>query len=68
MGLAKYTKDDKDRHDRGRISIRDKVKTLYGPEDLERVGFSYEKDLADPGPTLSPGAYTRKDTGAGPGQ
>jgi methylmalonyl-CoA mutase N-terminal domain/subunit len=49
MGLAKYTKDDKDRISRVEYPSGIEVKTVYGPEDLERVGFSYEKDLADPG-------------------
>ncbi|HNT68977.1 MAG TPA: methylmalonyl-CoA mutase family protein [Syntrophorhabdaceae bacterium] len=49
MGVARYTKDEK-----GRIVQVDypsgiNVKAVYGPEDLERVGFSYEKDLAEPG-------------------
>lgn len=49
MGVAKYTKDEK-----GRIVQVDylsgiNVKAVYSPKDLERVGFSYEKDLAEPG-------------------
>ena len=49
MGLAKYTKDDKDRIVRVEYPSGIDVKTVYGPEDLERVGFSYGEDLADPG-------------------
>ena len=49
MGLARYTRDDRDRLAEVEYQSGIKVKTLYGPEDLERVGFSYEKDLADPG-------------------
>ncbi len=25
------------------------VKAVYGPEDLERIGFDYEQDLGAPG-------------------
>ena len=49
MGLAKYTKDDKDRIVQVEYPSGIRVKAVYGPEDLERVGFSYEGDLADPG-------------------
>jgi methylmalonyl-CoA mutase N-terminal domain/subunit len=49
MGLARYTKDEKDRISRVVYPSGIDIKTMYGPEDLERVGFAYEKDLADPG-------------------
>ncbi len=49
MGLARYTRDDKDRIVRVEYPSGIDVKAVYGPEDLERVGFSYERDLADPG-------------------
>jgi methylmalonyl-CoA mutase, N-terminal domain len=49
MGVARYTKDKKDRIIAVDYPSGINVKTQYGPEDLERVGFSYEKDLADPG-------------------
>jgi methylmalonyl-CoA mutase N-terminal domain/subunit len=49
MGVAKYTKDEKDQITDVMLQSGIHVKTVYGPEDLERVGFSYEKDLADPG-------------------
>lgn len=49
MGVAKYTKDDKDQIIDVTLQSGIHVKPVYGPEDLERVGFSYEKDLADPG-------------------
>ena len=49
MGVAKYTKDEKDRITDVTLQSGIHVKTVYGPEDLERVGFSYEKDLAGPG-------------------
>ncbi|TSA46297.1 MAG: methylmalonyl-CoA mutase [Deltaproteobacteria bacterium] len=49
MGVAKYTKDAKGQITDVTLQSGIHVKTFYGPEDLERVGFSYEKDLADPG-------------------
>lgn len=49
MGLPKYTRDDKDRITKVEYQSGITVKTSYGPEDLEKAGFSYEKDLADPG-------------------
>ena len=49
MGVAKYTKDEKDRITDVTLQSGIHVKTVYGPDDLERVGFSYEKDLAGPG-------------------
>jgi methylmalonyl-CoA mutase N-terminal domain/subunit len=49
MGVAKYTKDEKDRITDVTLQSGIHVKACYGPEDLERIGFSYEKDLAPPG-------------------
>jgi methylmalonyl-CoA mutase N-terminal domain/subunit len=49
MGVAKYTKDEKGQIVDVTLQSGIHVKTVYGPEDLERIGFSYEKDLADPG-------------------
>ncbi len=49
MGVAKYTKNEKGQITDVELQSGIHVKTFYGPEDLERVGFSYEKDLADPG-------------------
>jgi methylmalonyl-CoA mutase N-terminal domain/subunit len=49
MGVAKYTKDAKDQITDVTLQSGIHVKPVYGPEDLERIGFSYEKDLADPG-------------------
>jgi methylmalonyl-CoA mutase, N-terminal domain len=49
MGVAKYTKDQKDRIVDVTLQSGIHVKPVYGPEDLERVGFSYDRDLADPG-------------------
>ena len=49
MGLAKYTKNEKDAIDEVRYQSGITVKPAYGPEDLAEAGFSYEKDLGDPG-------------------
>jgi methylmalonyl-CoA mutase N-terminal domain/subunit len=49
MGVAKYTKDKKDQILDVELQSGIHVKPVYGPEDLERIGFSYEKDLAPPG-------------------
>jgi methylmalonyl-CoA mutase, N-terminal domain len=49
MGVARYTKDEKDRILKVEYLSGISVKSVYGPQDLERVGFSYERDLADPG-------------------
>jgi methylmalonyl-CoA mutase, N-terminal domain len=49
VGVAKYTKNEKGQITDVFLQSGIHVKTFYGPEDLERVGFSYEKDLGDPG-------------------
>lgn len=49
MGVATYIKDEKDAIKEVILQSGIKVKPVYTPEDLERVGFDYEKDLADPG-------------------
>ena len=49
MGVARYIKDKKDQILDVILQSGIHVKPVYGPEDLERIGFSYEKDLADPG-------------------
>lgn len=49
MGVAKYTKDEKDRITDVTLQSGIHVKPVYGPDDLDRVAFSYEKDLAPPG-------------------
>lgn len=49
MGVAKYTKDAKDQIIDVELPSGIHVKPVYGPQDLERIGFSYEKDLANPG-------------------
>jgi methylmalonyl-CoA mutase N-terminal domain/subunit len=49
MGVAKYRKNDKDAIEEVIYQSGIKVKPVYGPQDLDAVGFDYEKDLADPG-------------------
>ena len=49
MGVAKYIKDKKDAIEEVIYQSGIKVKPVYGPKDLEAVGFDYDKDLADPG-------------------
>jgi methylmalonyl-CoA mutase N-terminal domain/subunit len=49
MGVATYIKDDKDAIKEVILQSGIKVKPVYTPADLERIGFEYEKDLGDPG-------------------
>ncbi|RLB81181.1 MAG: methylmalonyl-CoA mutase, partial [Deltaproteobacteria bacterium] len=49
MGVATYIKDEKDAIKEVILQSGIKVKAVYTPEDLERIGFDYEKDLGDPG-------------------
>ncbi|MFH1933164.1 MAG: methylmalonyl-CoA mutase family protein [Pseudomonadota bacterium] len=49
MGVATYIKDEKDAIKEVILQSGIKIKPVYLPEDLERVGFDYQKDLADPG-------------------
>ncbi len=49
MGVAKYTKNKKDAIAEVRYQSGITVKPTYGPEDLDQAGFTYEKDLGDPG-------------------
>ena len=46
MGVAKYIKDEKGRIQEVIYQSGIKVKPAYGPEDMEKAGFNYEKDLA----------------------
>lgn len=49
MGVARYIRDEKDAIKEVIYQSGIRVKPVYGPKDLEEVGFQYEKDLADPG-------------------
>ena len=49
MGVATYTKDEKDAIKEVVLQSGIEVKQVYTPEDLDRVGFDYRKDLGDPG-------------------
>jgi len=76
MGVATYIKDEKDAIKEVILQSGIKVKPVYTPEDLERVGFNYDEDLGDPGEfpftrSLHPQGYrsrnwtTRQYTGFG---
>jgi len=49
MGVARYIKDEKGAITDVILQSDIHVKPVYTPEDLEKIGFSYEKDLGDPG-------------------
>jgi methylmalonyl-CoA mutase N-terminal domain/subunit len=49
MGVATYIKNKKDAIEEVILQSGIKVKPVYTPQDLERVGFEYHKDLGDPG-------------------
>jgi methylmalonyl-CoA mutase N-terminal domain/subunit len=76
MGVAKYVKNEKDAIEQVVYQSGIRVKPVYTPQDLEDVGFEYEKDLGDPGQypftrSLHPQGYrsrawtTRQYTGFG---
>lgn len=76
MGVARYTKGKRDAIDEVVYQSGIRVKPVYGPKDLEAVGFDYETDLGDPGEypftrSLHPQGYrsrawtTRQYTGFG---
>ncbi len=76
MGVAKYVKDEKGAIKSVTYQSGIEIKPVYGPEDLEKAGFSYEKDLGRPGEypftrSLHPQSYrsrawtTRQYTGFG---
>ena len=49
MGVATYDKDAKDAIREVTLQSGIKVKPVYTPEDLQRVGFDYDQDLGAPG-------------------
>jgi len=76
MGVAKYIKDERGAVKEVTYQSGIKVKPVYGPEDLEKAGYEYEKDLGAPGEypftrSLHPQSYrsrawtTRQYTGFG---
>ena len=76
MGVAKYTKNDKDAVEDVVYQSGIRVKPVYTPKDLADIGFEYEKDLGEPGEypftrSLHPQGYrsrawiTRQYTGFG---
>ena len=46
MGVAKYVKNEKDAIEEVIYQSGIRVKPVYTPQDLDEVGFDYEKDLA----------------------
>ena len=76
MGVAKYIKGERGAIKEVIYQSGIKVKPVYGPEDLEKAGFTYEKDLGAPGEypftrSIHPQSYrsrawtTRQYTGFG---
>ncbi|MHB9149835.1 MAG: acyl-CoA mutase large subunit family protein [Thermoleophilia bacterium] len=49
MDVARYIKNEKDVIEDVILSSGIHVKPKYGPEDLEAIGFDYQKDLGEPG-------------------
>jgi len=49
MAVPRYIKDERDQILDVILESGIHVKPSYSPEDLERIGFDYEKDVADPG-------------------
>jgi len=49
MGVATYKKDEKDAIKEVLLQSGIEIKPVYTQEDLERIGFDYQKDLGDPG-------------------
>lgn len=49
MGVARYIKNEKDQVQEVIYQSGIKVKPVYGPEDLEAIGFNYQEDLGEPG-------------------
>ena len=49
MGVATYIKDEKDAIKEVILQSGIKVKPVYSPDDLERIGFDYNADLGDAG-------------------
>lgn len=76
MGVAKYIKDEKGAIKEVTYQSGIKIRPVYGPEDLEKAGFEYKKDLGEPGEypftrSIHPQSYrsrawtTRQYTGFG---
>lgn len=49
MAVARYIKDEKDQILDVILESGIHVKPSYSPKDLDSIGFSYDKDVADPG-------------------
>ncbi|MDQ1239193.1 MAG: methylmalonyl-CoA mutase, N-terminal domain [Thermodesulfobacteriota bacterium] len=49
MGVAKYIKTPKDEIEEVVLQSGIRIKSQYGPKDLEEVGFDHQKDLGEAG-------------------
>jgi methylmalonyl-CoA mutase N-terminal domain/subunit len=49
MGVARYIKDEKDRINDVILQSGIHIKSLYTADDLEEIGFDYQKDLGNSG-------------------
>ena len=49
MGVARYMKNERDQIQDVVLQSGIHIKPVYGPKDLEEVGFDYERDTPDPG-------------------
>ena len=49
MGVATYIKDEKDAIREVILQSGIAIKPFYTSDDLEGIGFDYQKDLGDPG-------------------
>jgi methylmalonyl-CoA mutase, N-terminal domain len=61
VDVARYIKNEKDEIEDVILSSGIHVKTTYGPEDLEAIGFDYATDLGEPGQF----PYTRNNFSTG---
>ncbi len=61
MDVARYIKNEKGQIEDVILSSGIHVKTKYGPEDLEAIGFDYATDLGEPGEF----PYTRNNFSTG---
>ena len=61
MDVARYIKNEKGQIEDVILSSGIHVKTKYGPEDLEAIGFDYASDLGEPGEF----PYTRNNFSTG---
>ena len=68
MGVATYIKDEKDAIKEVILQSGIKVKPVYTPDDLERIGFDYKEDLGIQGNSPLRGVSIPKGSGVGTGR